>query len=62
MTAIKEFYVDYMKPDGLVERTTFYTKPSKPEYFNKTFVQEVFKNRINKLFSIETKIYTVKEL
>jgi len=58
VNAIKEFYADYMKPDGLVERTTFCTKP---EYFNKTFVQEIYEDRIDKLFNIETK-YTVKKL
>jgi len=52
MNAIKEFYADYIMPDGLVKRTTFYTEP---EYLNKIFVQEIYKNRIDKLIRTETK-------
>lgn len=52
MNAIKEFYADYIMPDGLVKRTTFYTEP---EYLNKIYVQEIYKNRIDKLICTETK-------
>lgn len=51
MNAIKELYTDYINLDGLVERT-FYIES---EYINKTFVREAYKNRIDKLISIETK-------
>lgn len=52
MNAIKEFYADYIMPNGLVKRTTFYTEP---EYLNKTFVQEIYKHRIDKLICTDTK-------
>jgi len=52
MNANKEYYADYIMPDGLVKRTTFYTEP---EYLKKTFVQEIYKNRIDKLICIDTK-------
>jgi len=57
MNAIKEFYADYIMPDGLIEKTTFFTDF---EYVNKTFVIEIYKHRIDKLISVETK-YTTKE-
>ncbi|XP_025200554.1 LOW QUALITY PROTEIN: dynein regulatory complex subunit 7-like [Melanaphis sacchari] len=56
MNAIKEFYADYVMPNGLIKRTTFYTEQ---EYLNKIFIQEIFKNRVDKLICIDTK-YTVK--
>lgn len=56
MNAIKELYTYYIKLDGLVERT-FYIEP---EYINKTFAQEVYKNRRDKLISIETKCTVVR--
>lgn len=46
MYVIKGFYADYIKPDGLVEKTKFYTEP---EYFNKTFVKEVYEDRTDEL-------------
>jgi hypothetical protein len=52
MNAIKEFYADYVMPNGLIERTTFYIEP---QYLNKTFVQEKYKNRVDKLICIDTK-------
>lgn len=55
MNAIKELYTDYIKLDGLVERT-FYIEP---EYINKTFVREAYRNRIDNLISIETNKCTV---
>ncbi|CAI6342726.1 unnamed protein product [Macrosiphum euphorbiae] len=57
MNAIKEFYADYIMPDGLIEKNTFFTDS---EYVNKTFVTEIYKHRIDKLISVETK-YTTKE-
>eukprot|EP00102_Acyrthosiphon_pisum_P008125 XP_003244287.1 PREDICTED: dynein regulatory complex subunit 7-like [Acyrthosiphon pisum] len=51
MNAIKEFYADYIMPNGLVKRTTFYTKPG---YLNKIFVREIYKNRIDKLMCTDT--------
>lgn len=51
LNAVKEFYADYVLPDGLVERTTFYTGP---DYANKTFVEETYKHRVDKLNAIET--------
>jgi len=57
MNAIKEFYADYIMPDGLIEKTTFFTDF---EYVNKIFVTETYKHRIDKLISVETK-YTSKE-
>lgn len=56
VNAIKELYTDYIKLDGLVERT-FYIEP---EYINKTFVRKAYKNRIDKLISIETKCTVVR--
>lgn len=56
VNAIKELYTDYIMLDGLVERT-FYIEP---EYINKTFVQEAYKNRIDKLISIEPKSTVVR--
>lgn len=46
MNAIKEFYADYVMPNGLIERTTFYIEP---QYLNKIFIQEKYKNRVDKL-------------
>jgi len=57
MNAIKEFYSDYIMPDGLIEKTTFFTDT---EYVNKTFVTEIYKNRIDKLIRVEIK-YTTNE-
>ncbi|XP_022183400.1 dynein regulatory complex subunit 7-like isoform X2 [Myzus persicae] len=57
MNAIKEFYADYIMPDGLIEKNTFFNDS---EYVNKTFVTEIYKHRIDKLISVETK-YTAKE-
>ncbi|XP_060845456.1 dynein regulatory complex subunit 7-like [Rhopalosiphum padi] len=52
MNAIKEFYADYVMPNGLIERTTFYIEP---QYLNKIFIQEKYKNRVDKLICIDTK-------
>lgn len=57
MNAIKEFYADYIMPDGLIEKTTLFTDF---EYVNKIFVTEIYKHRIDKLISVETK-YTTKK-
>ncbi|KAL4141543.1 hypothetical protein QTP88_004168 [Uroleucon formosanum] len=57
MNAIKEFYADYIMPDGLIEKTTYFTDS---EYVNKTFVTEIYKHRIDKLIKVITK-YTTKE-
>jgi len=57
MNAIEEFYAEYVMPDGLVKRTTFYTEP---KYLNKSFVQEIYKKRIDKLICTDTK-YTIEE-
>lgn len=56
MNAIKEFYSDYIMPDGLIEKTTYFTDS---EYVNKTFVTEIYKHRIDKLIKVVTK-YTTK--
>lgn len=50
--ALKESYGDYIMPDGLVEKTTFYKEP---DYANKTFVKEIYKHRIDKLICVEIK-------
>jgi len=57
MNAIKEFYADYIMPNGLIKRTTFYTEP---KHLNKTFVREIYKHRIDKLMCTDTK-YEVEE-
>lgn len=57
MNAIKEFYADYIMPDGLIEKITYFTDS---EYVNKIFVTEVYKHRIDKLIRVETK-YTNNE-
>lgn len=57
MNALKESYGDYIMPDGLVEKTTFYKDP---DCANKTFVKEVYKHRIDKLICVEIK-YTDDE-
>lgn len=57
MNAIEEFYADYVRPNGLIKRTTFYTEP---EYLNKIFIQEMYKNRVDKLICIDTK-YDIEE-
>ncbi|XP_025205390.1 dynein regulatory complex subunit 7-like, partial [Melanaphis sacchari] len=57
MNAIKEFYSDYIMPDGLIEKTSFFTNS---DYVNTTFVTEIYKYRIDKLIRVETK-YTTKE-
>jgi len=51
MNAIKVFYADYIMPNGLVKKTTFYAKPG---YLNKIFVREIYKNRIDKLMCTDT--------
>jgi len=57
MNAIEEFYADYVMPNGLIKRTTFYTEP---EYLNIIFIQEMYKNRVDKLICVDTK-YDVEE-
>lgn len=57
MNAIKEYYSDYIMPDGLIEKTTFFTDS---EYINKKIVTEIYKYRIDKLIRVERK-YTYKE-
>ncbi|CAH1723951.1 unnamed protein product [Aphis gossypii] len=57
MNAIKEYYSDYIMPDGLIEKTTFFTDS---DYINKKIVTEIYKYRIDKLIRVETK-YTTKE-
>lgn len=57
MNAIKEYYSDYIMPDGLIEKTTFFTDS---EYINKKIVTEIYKYRKDKLIRVETK-YTTKE-
>ncbi|XP_050441567.1 dynein regulatory complex subunit 7-like [Adelges cooleyi] len=55
--AIKECYADYVMPDGLVKRTTYYEKQDRA---NKTFVKEVYKHRIDRLVRIDI-TYTTEE-
>lgn len=50
--ALKESYGEYIMPDGLVEKTTYYAEP---DYANKTFVREIYKHRTDKLISVEIK-------
>lgn len=57
MNAVKEFYTDYVVPDGLIEKTTFYAGP---DYTNKTFVKEIYKHRTDKLIGVEVKYTTGK--
>lgn len=50
LNALKEFYADYVMPDGLIERTSYYAEP---EYTTKSFVKEFYKHRTDKLIGIE---------
>lgn len=50
MNALKEYYGEYIMPDGLVEKTTFYDGP---DHTSKTLVREIYKHRLDKLISIE---------
>lgn len=50
MNALKENYADYVMPDGLVEKTTFYAESN---YVNIQFVKEIYKHRIDKLLCVE---------
>jgi hypothetical protein len=50
MNALKESYAEYILPDGLIERITFYAEP---EYKNKMFVKEFYRHRVDKLISLE---------
>jgi len=50
MNALKEYYSDYVMPDGLIEKTTFYAEP---DYANITFIKEIYKHRVDKLISVE---------
>lgn len=54
MNALVEYYADYVVPDGLIGRTTFYAEP---EYASKQFVTEIYKHRVDNLVCIE-KTYT----
>lgn len=54
MNALVEHYADYVVPDGLIERKTFYAEP---EYASKQFVTEIYKHRVDNLVCIE-KTYT----
>lgn len=58
MNALKEYYADYVMPDGLVEKSTFYAGP---EYAYKQFMKEVYKHRTDKLICFEVK-YTGDEV
>lgn len=52
MNALKEYYADYVLPDGLIEKTTFYAEP---DYSKETFVKEIFKHRIDQLIGVDIK-------
>lgn len=58
MNALKEYYADYIMPDGLIEKTTFYADS---DYANKLFVREVYKHRLDKLISVDMK-YTSNDV
>lgn len=58
MNAFKESYADYIMPDGLIEKTTFYAEPN---YKNKSFVKKIFKHRLDNLISVDIK-HTSKEI
>lgn len=58
MNAIKESYADYIMPDGLIEKITFYAKS---DYRKKIFIKEIYKHRIDMLISIEIR-FTDKEI
>jgi len=59
MNALKEYYGDYIMPDGLIEKTTFYAEP---DYASKTLVKEIYKHRADKMISVETNYNTDKEV
>lgn len=52
MNALKESYADYVMPDGLIEKTTFYAEP---DYKSELFIKEIYKHRLDKLISVDTK-------
>lgn len=56
MNALKEFYGEYIMPDGLIEKTTYYAEP---DYIHKILVKEIYKHRTDDLISVEKK-YTDK--
>lgn len=58
MNAIKEYFADYVMPDGLIEKTTFYAQS---DYVKILFVNEIYKHRIDKLIGIEI-TYTKNEV
>lgn len=58
MNAIKESYADYIMPDGLIERITFYAKSN---YRTKIFIKETYKHRIDMLIGVEIR-YINKEI
>lgn len=58
MNAIKEYFADYVMPDGLIEKTTFYDQS---DYVKILFVNEIYKHRIDKLIGIEI-TYTKNEV
>lgn len=57
MNAVREYYADYVMPDGLIEKTTFYAEP---EYTMKSFVKEAYKHRKDKLIEVKVKYSTEK--
>lgn len=58
MNALKESYGEYIMPDGLVTKITFYAEP---DYVKKKFVKEIYQHRIDKLISVEIR-YTDDEI
>ncbi|XP_050528015.1 dynein regulatory complex subunit 7-like [Daktulosphaira vitifoliae] len=48
--AVKELYADYIMPDGLVERITYYKKKDR---IQKMFVKELYKHRADLLMRID---------
>ncbi|VVC24088.1 Hypothetical protein CINCED_3A019886 [Cinara cedri] len=56
MNAIKEYFAGFIRPDGLIEKTTYYTKS---DYMKKLFVNKIYKHRTDNLIAIE-KNYTSK--
>lgn len=52
MNALKEYYADYVLPDGMIEKTTFYAEP---DYTNEILVKEIFKHRVDKLIGVDIK-------
>ncbi|XP_050523377.1 dynein regulatory complex subunit 7-like [Daktulosphaira vitifoliae] len=48
--AVKELYADYVMPDGLVEKITFYKNH---QYEKKTFARELYKYRTDRLVCLD---------